>query len=506
MQNFQLPNDYLDTEALLERLQHSDAASWEHAGLERALDLFQRMSKRVPAYKDFLVKSKINPDLVKTLADFQQIPTVDKNNYLREYPLDALSWDGTLSKEALTVSSTSGSTGEPFYFPRSKWQDWQYAIMAELYLKTNFNLERMRTLYIVGFPMGQWIGGVFTFEAVRLIAQKTNMPLSIITPGVNPIEILKTMEKIGSYFDQIIIGTYGPFLKDTIDESILSGFDWKRFKMGFIFAAEVFSESFRDYVQQKTGLSCVLTDTLNQYGTVDLGTMSYETPISILTRRRAMAKKRLFNELFNKIYRTPTLTQFFPELFYFESDRGNLYCSAHSGLPLVRYDLKDRGEVLSYDKLIEITESHSEDIGGDLNTMGLKHTHWKLPFVYVYERSDFSVSYYAFNIYPETIRRSLLLKEAQKFCTEKFTMYVITNKSHNQKLVIHIELKKGVEESRVLGMTLTHIIRTQLLKENSAYKRVFEIHGPRINPKIVLWPHQHPKYFNPLIKQRWVKK
>ena len=48
------------------------------------------------------------------------------------------------------------------------------------------------------------------------------------------------------------------------------------------------------------------------------------------------------------------------------------------------------------------------------------NTIWRLPFVYVYERSDFSVSFYAFQIYPETIKRALFypVKDISKLTDE----------------------------------------------------------------------------------------
>lgn len=501
----QIPAGYLDTDKLLRKLRASSSESWQSSGFERALNLFHQMAQRVPAYKDFLHKNKIDHQLVKTKTDFQQIPTVDKDTYLRQYPLDALAWDGELSEKQLTISSTSGSTGEPFYFPREKWQDLQYAIMAELYLKTNFSLKTKRTLYIIGFPMGQWIGGVFTFEAMQLVCQRTKLPLSTIAPGVNADEILKALTKMGPYFDQILIGSYGPFLKDTIDEASLKGLNWKNYKLGFIFAAEVFSESFRDYVADQTGLENINTGTLNQYGTVDLGTMAYETPIAIAARRGANSSRSLFNEIFNKIHRVPTLTQYFPELFYFESVNENLYCSAYSGLPLTRYDLKDRGRVLEFEELLTIFSDHNYDLVEEMKLLGLSNTIWKLPFVYVYERSDFSVSFYAFNIYPETIRRALLDPEAQQFCTGKFTMFVSTDKQHFQRLVINVELKTGVEHSPSVRKKIQLLIRSRLVEENSAYKRTREVKGRKVDPKIILWHHGSQRYFNPVIKQKWVK-
>lgn len=504
--SFQLPEYFQDPVRLQQRLKVTSGQFWQKHGDARALELFHTMAKRVPAYKDFLKKQKIKAELVKTIADFKQVPTVDKNNYLRVYPLASLVWDGTVADKQFSIASTSGSTGEPYYFPRQIGQDWQYAALAELYLLTNFQIDKKSTLYIVGFPMGQWIGGVFTFQALRLLAERKHYPLSVITPGVNSQEIINAVVKLGPSFDQIIIGSYGPFLKDMLDEAEIKGVNWQQYNLGFIFAAEVFSESFRDFVAKKAGLKNVLTQTLNQYGTVDLGTMSYETPISILARRIAFAKKPLFNQVFNQIYRVPTLTQFFPELFYFEEINEQLICSAFSGIPLTRYDLKDRGRVLSMTQITDMFNEHSVDLLAEAKQAKIETTVWNLPFVYVYERSDFSVSFYAFNIYPETIRRAVLHRDLQGYLTGKFTMLVTNDRKHNQRLEIHLELLDGVESDSLFEGKAKQILVYHLDLENSAYRRTHETIGKRAEPKLTFWPYHHEKYFNPKIKQRWVEK
>ncbi len=501
-----IASGYLQPAKLLHKLKHNPESYWQKRGDVRVLQLFHQMSLRVPAYRDFLHKHKIKPQTIKTIADFKKVPPVSKDSYLRQYPLDALSWDGKLSSKHSTVASTTGSTGEPFYFPRESDQDWQYASMAELYLLTNFQVDKKSTLYIVGFPMGQWIGGLFTYQAIKYIADTRHYPLSVITPGVSAQEIIKAVKQLGPYFDQIIIGSYGPFLKDTLDEAKRDGLDWTNHKLGFIFAAEVFSESFRDYVAKATGLDNIYTHTLNQYGTVDLGTMSYETPLSIMARRQAYQIKPLFDQVFNKIYRVPTLTQFFPDMFYFEDVDGDLICSAYSGLPLTRYDLKDRGRVISYETMLNNFNDHGVDLKQVAKELKIDHTIWQLPFVYVYERRDFSVSFYGFTVYPETIRRALLSPVLENSVTGRFTMEVKYDPDHNQRLDINVELKNGVTNSESLKQAVTDTLVERLKIENSPYRRTYETIDGRAEPNVIFWEHHHPKYFNPVIKQRWINK
>lgn len=506
MKKFLLPPQLNNPKKLLRELKARPEQYWVRRGEKQALRLFHAMAERVPAYKNFLKKHKIRAGTIKTIQDFKAIPPIDKDNYLRAYQLNQLCWDGKLKEKPWVFSSTSGSTGEPFYFPRQELQDEQYATLAELYLLTNFSIDTRSTLYINCFPMGAWIGGVFTYEAITTIARRRNYPLSIISPGIQKEEILRAIKRLGGNFDQILIGAYGPFLKDILDDGMRAGIDWKKYNLGFIFSAEGFSETFRDYVLETVGAKDIYRTTLNHYGTVDLGTMSYETPISILIRRMAVEDFDLYKKLFGNITKLPTLTQYLPELFYFEEQNGSLFCSAFSGLPLVRYDLKDNGGVVNFNEMNERLEASGKNLTQEARKAKIASTLWKLPFVYVYERSDLSVSLYAFQVYPETIRRALQVKNLQKHVTGKFTMMVQYTKQHEQYLELHVELKADISATPILKKRIQKYVFAQLLKENSEYRETYKEKGSHLLPRIVLWPYEDSHYFKPGGKQKWVKK
>lgn len=495
-----------DKKFYLEKLKNESEKFWLERGEKMALDLFHSMSKRVPAYKDFLLKNSIDPDKIVTTEDFKSVPLIDKDNYLRKYDLNDLCWDGNLQNNQWTISSTSGSTGEPFYFPRTNEQNLQYALVAELYLLTNFSIDKKSTLYIDAFPMGPWIGGVFTYETIRIIAERGKYSLSIITPGINKMEVINVVNKFANKFDQIIIGAYGPFLKDILDDATSLGFDWSSYNIKFIFSAEVFSEKFREYVLDFVKQDNIFKDTLNHYGTVDMGTMSYETPLSILLRRTAIEDIDLYKNIFGDIYKLPTFTQYIPELFYFEQIDDGLVCSSRSGLPLVRYDLKDRGGVYTFSDIDSIFGQKNFNIEKEAKKADIIDSVWKLPYVYVYERKDFSVSLYAFNIYPETIRRVIELKKYNVFFTGKFTMLVNNNNNLDQVLTINVELKNNVIVDDIIKNDLEKDILNNLILENSEYRETYKDKGYKIKPHIVFWQYGDNTYFKSGTKQKWIKK
>ncbi len=499
------PDCFNNIRILEKKLKKESEEYWVRRGERSVINLFRLMSKRVPAYRDFLQKNRINASLIETVKDLKKVPPIDKLNYLKKYPLEMMCWDGKLVNKRWTFAVNSGSTGDTYYFPRELEQDWQYATMAELYLRNIFEIQKKSTLYIDCFAMGAWIGGLFTYEAIRLLAERAKYKISIFAPGIFKDEILKAIINLGPKFDLIIIGGYPPFVKDIIDSGVNSGLNWKKYNLKFIFSAEAFTENFRDYVFKKTGTEDVYRSSLNHYGTADMGTMAHETPLSILIRRLAVKNNKLYNKLFSAI-RTPTFAQYIPELFYFENVNGQLYCSGYSGLPLIRYDLKDVGGVISMSDVTDIMCSEDISINDEIINAGLFSTVWNLPFVYVYERSDFVVKLYGANIFPDTIRRVLQQKRFERIFSGKFAMLTQYDKNEDQFLEINIELKLNVKTSKVVTKLVEEKIVEKLLLENSEYKSNYKSDPLRQIPKIVLWEYEDPTYFTPGIKQRWVKK
>ncbi len=485
-------------------LRVAESMVWEKRGEHAALSLFKKASERVPAYKDFLRKHRINPASIETIADFPKLPTLDKANYLRAYPLAALSWDGKLMEHYQVYASTSGSTGEPFYFPRTRKQTEQYALLAELYLRSQYKIHERTTLYVNCFAMGAWIGGLFTYQAIERLAERGDYPLHLITPGLAKEEALKAIRKLGPAYDQVIIGGYPPYVKDLVDQGIADGMDWKSYHVQFVFSAEGFSEKFRDYLAEAVGQRDVLRGSLNHYGTVDQGTHGYETPLAAFIRRAALRDKNFFKQLFGQANRLPTLIQYIPEHFYFENVAGGLVCTADAGLPLVRYDLKDQGGIWRFDDAMRMVESAVPGCANLLAEAHIDDTIFKLPFVYLYERSDFTVVLYGANIYPEHVRRALESKACAKFATGKCTISIVESRTREPRLEVNIELKNSIKPSRAYAKVAAKEIMATLLEHNSEYRSNYTHLKRKMVPRIKLWPFSDPKYFSGRGKQKWI--
>lgn len=493
---------------LLKQLKKKPKNYWIKRGEKATLELFHEMADHVPAYHDFLKKNKLDPATIRTIKDFRRVPLTNKENYLLTYPLEMLCWGGEFKKKQWVIASTSGSTGEPFYFPRTTYQDKQFELTAELVFLDYFEIQKKSTLFIDCFALGVWIGGMFSYQAIKYLADRGDYPITIITPGTDKIETIKAIKGLGHRFDQIILGGYAPLVKDLIDDGIDAGIKWSRYDMKYFFAAEGFTEGYRDYIIEKGGARNVYTATINHYGTADLGTMSHETPLSILARRFAVKDSGLYRDVFSETDRLPTLTQFIPELYFFEQVDGRLLCSGRGGLPLVRYDLKDRGNVYTLQTFSDIYAAHGIDLIQEAKKAQIDHTIWQLPFVYVAERTDFTINIYSVNVFPESIRKALENKELRKSLTGKFSMHVGYNEEQNQYFEVNVELRPRTTQNERLRKKTYDSIISRLNKENSEWRDFWANESIRrkIAPKIILWPYQDPKHFKPGGKQKWTKK
>ena len=192
-------------------------------GPAAALALFHEVAERVPAYRALLAEHGIDPAGVRTVADFARLPLLTKDNYLRRYALPELCRDGRL-QDAETVAVSSGSSGRPTVWPRTVLDELAVARRFEHALSASFRADERRTLVVVCFPLGSWVGGMYTAAACRHLAAK-GYPLTVATPGNNVDEILRVVAELGPFYDQVVLAGYPPFLKIVID----AGAAWERY-------------------------------------------------------------------------------------------------------------------------------------------------------------------------------------------------------------------------------------------------------------------------------------
>lgn len=470
---------------------------------KKSIDLFHEASKEIAAYKKFLKDNNFDARTVQHLGDFAKIPLTNKKDYLRKYDHKNLTWPKDW-EGPIWFCSTSGSTGEPYYFPRNGKLAEQASYMAETFLR-NSSYGQGNTLVLMGFGMGVWIGGLITLRAFEIAAERMGAPVAFLPTGYNKTEIFKALKKLSPEFEQTVIVGYPPFIKELVDQVDAEGIDLKRLNVRFMFAAEAFTETFRNYVCEKAGVKQPLLDTLNIYGTADIGAMAHETPLSILVRRLALEDPVLYKEMFKQIEKTPTLAQYNPKFIEFEEVDGEVVLTSNAALPLIRYAVGDHGGVLSYEAVDNLLKKHNVHLATEIEKAGIKHTVTQKPFVYVYERTDLSTTLHGINIYPEFVKEGLLDSNLTGFFTERFTMSTKHDIRHNQFLQINVELQPSITANDKLQQMAHKSILDSMIQKSSEFSEVSKSRNSAELVQVILWPNGHPRYFAPGTKQKWVE-
>jgi phenylacetate-CoA ligase len=458
------------------------------------LGWFREAVRDVPAYARFLAERGVDPANVRTLTDFAGLPVTSKAEYHKAFPLSELCRGGALER-ADFVAVSSGSTGEPTLWPRFFGDELGTSTRFEQVLRAGFGLESKRTLGVVCFALGSWVGGMYTTFACRNLSAK-GYPLTLVTPGNNRVEILRVVRALAPSFDEVVLFGYPPFLKDVIDAGRADGLDWSRLRVHLVTAGEVFSEEWRSLVLERLGAR-EPRQIASLYGTADGGVLANETPLSVEIRRFLAEKPAAARELFGES-RLPTLCQYDPYHRYFEAHGEEVVFSADGTIPLMRYRILDRGSVVPYSRMIAFLRDHGFSPASNGAEIAAE-----LPFVSVFGRSGFALSFYGANVYPENVSVGLEQPEIAGAVTGKFVMELRETAERDSELSVTVELAAGVEASAELAARVARSVKVHLERLNSEFFNYAP--AERRTPRITLLPLGDPEYFPANVKHRYTR-
>ena len=471
-----------------------------------ALDLFREVAQAVPAYGHFLSDQRVDPARVRTPQDFRGLPLVTKQNYLTCHPLAQLCRGGRLeSCDFIAVSS--GSTGKPTFWPRFLADELPIATRFEQVFHDSFQAASRRTLAVVCFALGTWVGGMFTASCCRALAAK-GYPLMLVTPGSNRDEIWRVVRELAPQFEQTVLLGYPPFLKDVIDGGIAQGIDWRPLKVKLVMAGEVFSEEWRALVGERLGARDVCYDSASLYGTADAGVLGNETPLSIAIRRFLGANPEAARQLFGES-RLPTLVQYDPFVRYFEAlsdaeGRGHtLLFTGDNGVPLVRYHIADNGGLVPYEAMLRFLADWKFDPLAALASHAWRGVR-ALPFVFVFGRANFTVSYFGANVYPENISVGLEQAGVREWVTGKFVLRAVEGLDQAPHLAVAVELAPGAASDTAKRAAAEESILAHLLRLNSEFANYAPPEYRR--PRVTLHAAGDPEWFPPGVKHRYTRR
>lgn len=481
--NLELLSSFLKDNTFYSNPILQDADRLKQIAQRKVLKLFSNASARVPAYKRFLKKHKVNPNSVKTIKDFTKIPATTKENYIEKYQLKDRCWDGDLGR-AHMISTSSGTTGKPHVWPRNLYAEIEGAYAHELILKGICGVDKKKTLFINGFAMGNWIAGTFTLACANLVAWK-NYKLTSVTPGYSADAIIELLENLSPIFQQTIITGHTPFLKELIELAIKKGVNFKKIHVFMLGTGQGITENWRRYILKLLNSSDYQHTFINLYGSADAALMGFETPVSIFLRRILSENLGKNKAIFND-ERLPSIYNFDPRLTYFEEENKELLISKNYGCPLIRYNIHDEGGVIVYEKMISFFNKEKHRI---------PKKKWRLPFVYLFGREKFMVKIYGANIYSEHVQYALNHERLQQFITGRYLLETGYDENNDPELICRIELNMGTEDNEKVQSLIAKTFIDEIRKVNSEYNYVLERIGDKVKPKIILHEHGHEKYF-----------
>lgn len=133
--------------------------------------IIDKTALTVPAYKEFLVENNVDISSIQSLSDFQKLPLINKENYMKKYPIPETCRGGDIANLDF-ISVLSGSTGVPTFWMRDAQDEINISERFEQIISECFIPMAELNLCVICFPLGTWVGGMFTTNCVRHLSMK----------------------------------------------------------------------------------------------------------------------------------------------------------------------------------------------------------------------------------------------------------------------------------------------------------------------------------------------
>jgi phenylacetate-CoA ligase len=176
----------------------------------RAYSEFIKARRNVPAYRQFLdSKGFTKPSFNGFVPNVSEIPSIDKENYVKKYSIDSRCVGGKIPDKDIVIDESSGSSGTATNWVRGKKERARNAKFIKFGMH---NLVGKDPLFIINaFALGPWAKGInVTMSCVPFSKLKSL--------GPDKVKIENTIKQFGSQHKYIIMG-YPPFLKMLVDNS-----------------------------------------------------------------------------------------------------------------------------------------------------------------------------------------------------------------------------------------------------------------------------------------------
>lgn len=423
----------------------------------KVIELFHEYYKTSKAYKQFVDQHALRPQDIQTSADIEKIPIMDKHNYIEKYPIEDRLKSGKELADHYMICTSSGSTGNPTIWPRDYTTDGSIITLnQELYQKL-FDIKNRSTLVVVTFGLGAWTAGMLTS---RLLWEGSpTYKISVVTPGLDKVVALRVLKSLTKYYDQTVITGYPPFIIELIEYGLENKFDFKSVNTKIHFTSARVSEQQRNELVKAISKDVSRYDVLGFYACAESGIIGIETPeivdvLDMVDRNVDLCQSLFLNP------NPPTLVEYNPGKKFLEVVMGNIVITADQPVPLVRFDLNDRGGLLSGEQIISQCNKFEIKIPASLKGKN---------YVYIHGRTD-SVRILC-NIYTDDIQYCLEMSKFKNKFSGNFK-YGIESEGLKNKLKMIIYLKNGKNMSVKDSNFFSKEIYENLAKVNQDFRMV----------------------------------
>lgn len=435
----------------------------------RAWRAYQHAKLYVPAYREFTGVS-----MTSAPTKLDQVPEIDKDNYIKKYSTEDRCLHGVIPLIDTVIDESSGSSGTPYNWVRSLEERKVSHLFVSHFARYCFDLSRLIT--INGFSMGSWATGL----NMGLSMQRNGIVKNI---GPDIDKILNTIEFFGSSYTYLICG-YPPFLKHLIDEAEVRKFPLEKYKLYGLVGGEGMSEGLRDYLLRR------FEKVYSGYGATDLEIgIAGESPITVAIRRAARENSVLRQIIFGGDSRLPMIFHYNPMMHYIEINEKREMVFTITRLnvlsPRIRYNIHDEGGIMDFDVMIAKCKSAGLDLkkvfGKEFDASP------KMPFMWIYGRTDSTVSVMGANIYPEDIEQCLYAEPALAKVTRSFCISLHEGENAEVRPAFAFEIVNSDITSELKLEFQTKIIK-QLIMLNADFKEAWHERSSTLVPVVDLWP------------------
>ena len=460
---------------------------WERLKEKESLALFHTAVRTVPAYRTYLENCGLeHPESIKTYADFcARVPIMDKDSYLKRFPLNELSGPGV--SDMYTATTSSGSSGQPYFMLHSKhtFDSIGKAISGLVEYQWDYFTPKKRVLYINSLALGMWLGGVIGDHVTKYICQH-HSGHTVCSPGADAEMTVDTIKRIGDRYDSVLIVSYPTMLKNIIEYGEQQGIDWKKYNLKIVSFGELIDNSLNDYLVSR------ISDTegdfmriLDLYGGTEVGNPGIGTPLTAKIKQIARKNPSLSEKIFGNRESIGALFQANPMNSWTEEVGGELVITQSEKVPVIRYNIHDVGRVFTWKEMHQILKEEGIDITAELKKCGWTKKPFKWSFIVFTNRKDWAVSFYGAKVAPQSIQH-LFMSDPLIYSFRLSS----ADEAGEMRFVVHIELQPGTELSQEDTTKMVRhyrdLVCTYLQDTNFDYKDAYTINESVLTPLVLL--------------------